>query len=65
MYQLAFLSALMGPLAAFEDFDSGQVIVAEDTRERYVQLREGRDGYVFSGHEIKSRQTPAATASVA
>lgn len=52
MYRLALFAGLMLSLSACAGTRPGKVILTEDSKERYVQLREGRPGYVLStiGH---------------
>jgi hypothetical protein len=52
---IAVLAALMVALSACNGIGPGKVILTEDAKGRYVQLREGRAGYVLSapGHVEK------------
>jgi len=52
VYRLAITAGLILSLSACSLTRPGKVILTEDTKDRYVQLREGRPGYVVSmiGH---------------
>jgi hypothetical protein len=52
VYRLALIVGLTLSLSACAGIRPGKVILTEDTRDRYVQLREGQAGYVLirSGH---------------
>jgi hypothetical protein len=48
VYRMALTAALALSLSSCAGARSGKVILTEDGKERYVQLREGRAGYVLS-----------------
>lgn len=47
MYRIALIAGLALPLSACTGIRPGKVILTEDSKERYVQLREGSAGYVL------------------